>query len=401
MENEPIETTQETTSGPVESAALNLMLSDEAVTSEQDNFTDIINRAQGVQESGRAAATANLAAQNQSIDNSFGRAERELQRDAGNARAAFAQGSAMGTSTAQFKLLDDTINKNLNDIKSRKEEARLNADSAYLQQLNLLEVQYLEQKQQAGQVMFNNLMQIAGLGQSQSQFNKSFGLQARQVELQEQAQQFQQEQALNSVALEFGLELQPGETMESIINRATPIVQEMRGLEKQQAELSLEQMRSSIATQRAQRAQITQARGDRERLQGVIANLSEQEKKTLIQSGDLNSEVFREAGDAEGLKTLASYQKDLIIGGATADAVEMFNQDMDEQSIKDTLIATNPGLVEAEIDTLLLNLKEINAQEDSQKSNIPLNLRFGNFINNTFGASSQQNFGNSFTQTFN
>lgn len=399
MENQPIETTEQTTQTPVESAALNLMLSDEAVTSEQDNFRDIVNRASGVKDTGIDAAEAARKSQLASIEGTFGREQRNLERNARDARTAFAQGSSMGTSTAQFKLLNDTINQNLGDIKARKEEARLNSDSNYLAQLNQLEADYLLQKQNASQAMFNNIMQIAGLGQQATQFNKQFGLQARQMELQEQAQQFEQKQALNSVALEFGLEVGEGETMESIINRATPLVQEMRGLEKQRAELSLQQMRTSIAESNQRMAQVAQARADRKKLEGLTADdiIKREQLGLPIPEGFLDVMPTNERNAYFGEKIS---QKSNLVSSEMIAAKEAGEITSVEEAIDSFTYAYGAILPEEQIKAAAYELFE-DSNESKNKSNVPLNVRFGNALVNTFGGSSSRDFGESFTNTFN
>lgn len=399
MENQPIETTEQTTQTPVESAALNLMLSDEAVTSEQDNFRDIVNRASGVKDTGIDAAEAARKSQLASIEGTFGREQRNLERNARDARTAFAQGSSMGTSTAQFKLLNDTINQNLGDIKARKEEARLNSDSNYLAQLNQLEADYLLQKQNASQAMFNNIMQIAGLGQQATQFNKQFGLQARQMELQEQAQQFEQKQALNSVALEFGLEVGEGETMESIINRATPLVQEMRGLEKQRAELSLQQMRTSIAESNQRMAQVAQARADRKKLEGLTADdiIKREQLGLPIPEGFLDVMPTNERNAYFGEKIS---QKSNLVSSEMIAAKEAGEITSVEEAIDSFTYAYGAILPEEQIKAAAYEIFE-DSNESKNKSNVPLNVRFGNALVNTFGGSSSRKFGESFINTFN
>lgn len=347
MENQPIETTEQTTQAPVESAALDLMLSDEAVTSEQDNFRDIVNRASGVKESGIDAAESARKSQLASIEGTFGREQRNLERNARDARTAFAQGSSMGTSTAQFKLLNDTINQNLGDIKARKEEARLNADSNYLAQLNQLEVEYLAQKQNASQVMFSNLMQIAGLGQAESQFSKQFGLQRQQFEQQKQAQQFQQEQAIGSIALQFGLDMQEGETLDSIIDRAAPIVTEQRGMDRKEQELRLQQIRASINQANASAAQIRTAAARDQKVSGM----SPEELKQAVQLGLVSpDEAFKTADSTEQRNAVISAQREGL-NALAGQSIAQYAQDssMSRQDIIDTVMAENPGLLSTEV----------------------------------------------------
>lgn len=374
MENQPIETTEQTTQTPVESAALNLMLSDEAVTSEQDNFRDIVNRASGVKESGIDAAEAARKSQLASIEGTFGREERNLERNARDARTAFAQGSSMGTSTAQFKLLNDTINQNLGDIKARKEEARLNSDSNYLAQLNQLEADYLLQKQNASQAMFNNIMQIAGLGQQATQFNKQFGLQRQQFEQQERAQQFQQEQAIGSIALQFGLDMQEGESLDSIIDRAAPLVTEQRGLDKKEQELRFEQLRASINQSKASANQIRAAAARQEK----VSSMTPEALKQAVQLGLVAPDVaFSTADNPEQRNAVISAQREGLTALA-GQSVAQYAQDssMSRQDIIDTVMAENPGLVSTEIQAMVDDALSVSGSTNkSNGDNLPQILK--------------------------
>lgn len=342
MENAKIETTEKT---PVQSAALDLMMSDEAVSSQQQNVTDIVNRAESVRDTGIAAAGGARDAQMAGIEGSFGREERTLGLNITQAKRAFAQGSSMGTSTAQFKLLNDTITKNLGDLKSRKEEARLNADSDYLAQINSLEMGYLEQQQAATQQAFNNILGIAGLNQ-----------QSQQIMLQERAQDFAQKKAVGDIALQFGLNVEDGDTLESLLNKAAPIVQGDRAQATEEQALRMDQIRQAIKTaqaqeqsNRAQAASVRQAMSENKRLE----DMDQDALATLVAQGmiDPTKAISLGASPTKLLAADKSYSADL----ATQDIQQLAAEGSSKEDIIDTVKAGNPNLSRAEIAALVEN----------------------------------------------
>lgn len=318
MENEEVQVNTE--SGPVESAALDYLLSDEAVSSQRQTASDIISRAEAKTETGQRAAEAGRAAAGSRIEGGFGRDLSSMQRAAGTTRTAFAQSSAFGTSTAQFKLMDETINRNLNDLKQRKEDALLQADASYAAQMDSLMAQELEFRTQANQQMFSNMLGIAGIGQQQQSFR-----------LQERSQQFQQDQAISSIALEFGLEAVDGESLEDVISRAAPRADEARRLQ-------LAQMRSQINAANAS-------------LREANARMARNESLDAMDSGDLADLVMRGMLDAEtALKhgaepgSIVSAHTDMAEGMAGEDIRAMLMEGNSIDDIIDTVRNDNPDV---------------------------------------------------------
>lgn len=116
--------------------------------------------------------------------------------------------------------LTSTTDKNLKDLEQRKQELILQNDSAAASKIADLQFKALDFQQQANQQVFTNLL---GMG--------NFGLQQKQGELAQQAQSFQETSAMSEVALKYGLQIQPGDTLSSITTKAMPFASEEQKLQ--------------------------------------------------------------------------------------------------------------------------------------------------------------------------
>jgi hypothetical protein len=242
----------DSTNSTLQDTALSFLTSDRAVSSQQTNMKDIVSRAEKLTGATRDAAEAGRTAALTSADNVFGNDMRSMQTQSDNAYTAFAQSSQMGTSTAQYKLLNDTVQKNMNDIRGRMVEAQQTADYNYYTRLQEAELNEIKIRQDATQQQFQNLLGLAGIQQQKDSFL-----------LQQKAQDFSQKQAIGSIALQFGLDVQEGDTLDSIIGRAAPLATEERQLE-------LDQIRTQIAAQKASMARASAAVGAAKAGNGTI-----------------------------------------------------------------------------------------------------------------------------------
>lgn len=143
---------------------------------------------------------------------------RQIQDATDNGATAITQGrerqGGFATNVTALRELVQTTDKNLNDLESRKQSAILQNDSATASKISDLQMQALQFQQQAQQQTFSNLLGMANFGLSaqqqqtqKEQFDKSFGL--------------QQDQAMSQIALQYGLKINPGETLQSLYSRAT------------------------------------------------------------------------------------------------------------------------------------------------------------------------------------
>ena len=157
--------------------------------------------------------------------------DRQLSYDTQTAQESLTAGRAAGSggimNIGALRELTRTTDQHLKDLEQRKQELMLQADAAGYKQVSDLQIKALEFKQQAEQQVFANLLGMANLG-----------MQAKQEDRLSRAQSFQEQQTIASTALEYGLTVQPGETLDSIVTRAMPIASKQKRLElaKLQAE---------------------------------------------------------------------------------------------------------------------------------------------------------------------
>lgn len=125
---------------------------------------------------------------------------------------------------AALRELTNTTDKNLKDLEQRKQELILQNDSAAASKIADLQFKALEFQQQANQQVFSNLL---GLG--------DFGLKQQTAELAQKSQSFQESQAISTIALKYGLQVQPGDTLASITSKAMPYASAEEKLQLQKA----------------------------------------------------------------------------------------------------------------------------------------------------------------------
>lgn len=281
--------------------ALDILTSEEAVTSQQEQVSELIEDARGVTERGVTAAEAAREAAVLQTEETFDRAIERAESGAISTRRSFAQASAFGTSTAQFKLMNDTVNDNLNDLNKRKNAALASADTSLAQEIARLEANELLFRTNANQQFFQNMLGLAGVQQNQQAFDLS-----------QRAQEFSEGQSIGSIALEFGLDVREGETIDSIIGRAQPFASKER-------KLRLDQMQASLNTQRLQAQEIQTKISNRESLKGMGIDAI---AKFAIQTGaDPLALVLDHGVDAVKLDTAIVKQKRVLAAEDVALAI--------------------------------------------------------------------------------
>jgi hypothetical protein len=230
---------------------------------------------------------------------------------------ALEQRTGFGTQVVALRELTETTEKSVRDLRQRYNELILQNDAATAQRVSDLEVKKLEFLQEQEQQFFSNMISAAGLveqslgrqqsadqfwaglGQQESQFTRGEAGQLQRLERQIFAQERQQ---MLGLAAEFGVPVNEGDNIESIIRKVSPFVDERRKLE-------LEEMRASISNQRAQAAKA---------LQGDLSNeLSPIEIEALALAWN--------RGDTSVLKLLDSPQQ-LSAIQARAQAMEQERQ---------------------------------------------------------------------------
>lgn len=248
-------TSQEVSQDPVISALQESLISGaQVVSSETTGVEDTISKAIGKVESSQKASEKR-------IESSFGRQFNYAAEQGQRSVDAFAEARrGFATQQAGLRNLVGETDKFIADLESRREEALLANDSQATQQISQLMIQGEQMKMDALQNTFNNLLAVSSfglnarqfeLGQSESkrQFNLTYELQGEQFQLQKDQQSFTERNAMAQLATEFGLELAPDDTIDTLVTRAaqTGAVSERRALE-------LEALRAQIANSNAQAA---------------------------------------------------------------------------------------------------------------------------------------------------
>ena len=179
-----------------------------AISSEDTNIEKTIQSAiTGVKEATAAGAKA--------VETKFDRLA-GYEAEAGQQRkTAFLEaGRGFATNNAVLAQVNEQTDRNLKDLEQRKQELILQGNAAGAAQIAGLELQSLEFRQRAQQTAFSNLLGIANFGlsvQAQRDQSKQF----------ERKMQFDESSAMSNIALQYGLDVKPGETLTSMYSRAT------------------------------------------------------------------------------------------------------------------------------------------------------------------------------------
>ncbi len=193
-------------------------------------------------------AQANIVAGNQAgaakIESQFER-EKGYQKEQNIRTITTAVESQRGfaTNNALLRQIREEGDKSIKDLEQRKQELILSGNAAAAQQLSGLQLKEAEFLVQSRQQVFQNLISMAGVGL------QAGSLQLQKEQFEQSAYQFERGQAakVGEIALQYGVNLAPGDTLESVINKAIPRADEM-------SRLALEDAKASILLKRAQAA---------------------------------------------------------------------------------------------------------------------------------------------------
>ena len=290
-----------TTSSPVQSKALDYLLSDTAVSSLQEDTSTLIKRAEQSFQTNTQAAAATR-------DFTKGRADMTFQNEADTltqqgllARQNMRESRGLASAMSQFQVFDDTINKQMNQLKLIKEDALRAADMDYYTRVSQAEMNLIETQVKATDSMFQKLFGIAGISQEQQSF-----------QLAQRSQQFQEQERIGSIALEYGLDLRPGETIDSAITRAMPMASEQKRLE-------LNKMRAEINAENARAAQINYEIKSAKNKDAYLSNLSEENLALQLQRGMSYTDLTGENPTNEHLTRVNNAYTKVKLGGINAE----------------------------------------------------------------------------------
>jgi len=185
------------------------------------------------------------AAGSQAITSAFDR-QIGYAKEAGQQQLTGALESQRGfaQNTAALRQLNETTDKQLNDLEQRKQELILQNNSQAAGQIAQMQMQAIQFRQQAQQQVFSNLLGMAN-------FQLSAQAQQQQQNQFESRMQFDEQSAMSNIALQYGIEANPGETLTSLYSRASKDM----GVDSPAA-LAIKQAKSSIDRNNAEIARI-------------------------------------------------------------------------------------------------------------------------------------------------
>lgn len=232
-------------------------------------------------QSQKEAAAANAAA----LESQYSRESSYQANDLNSQRTALMEagrGGAIGSYALQA--VDTQIEKSLRDLEQRKNELVLQGNAAAASKISELQVQQLQFKQEAQQKVFSNLLQMG-----------NYAINLRSASLAERAQSFQETNAISSVALQYGLTVKPGETIEQIVSRAAPLASEKQKLElnktlaeiaklKADANLSIAQANEKAASGKTDPATITAMALAANRNPNILLGMTNMTQRSLVEN---------------------------------------------------------------------------------------------------------------------
>lgn len=222
--------------------------------------------------------------------------------------AALEAGRGGAVGTVALADLDTRTEKSLRDMEQRKQELILQGDAAAAGKISDLQLKSLEFQQQARQQVFSNLLSLGNFAISKQQENRLSS-----------QQNFAEKQAINSVALKYGLSVSAGETLDSITTKAMPFASE-------EQKLSLAKTRADIARANAEAQKAL--KGDKVKMDQLTAMTLAQSINDKIESGDIATANFmlqsvEKAGGPEGLAMLEQAKAAILKDKYSGDSLRM------------------------------------------------------------------------------
>lgn len=173
----------------------------------EQSFTDA---AQGLK-------TANEASTKR-IESVYQREKAGIEQAGQDSVTGFSEGrSGFATQMAGLRAIVQSTDKNLNDLTQRKEELILQGDAETAGKISQLIIDKLKFKQQAEQQVFANLLGMAGYASQKEQSKAQLAQAAYQFD---QKMKWDETTAMTAIALEYGLQANPGETLTTLYSRA-------------------------------------------------------------------------------------------------------------------------------------------------------------------------------------
>ena len=220
-------------------AISNRLLNSDIISSEDTGIEEKFAKAKAGIEKGQEASTSR-------IESEFGR-KIGIAKETGARTITTAQEAQRGfaTNTAMMRQLREETERTVKDLEQRKQELLLAGEAASAEKISNIQIQELQFEQTQKQQIFQNLLALGSFGiqqQAGQRAEKAFGLQERGMD-------FAETQAKSKIALEYGVAVEPGDTLTDIINRVKPFASAKRQKEMDLADAQLANLRAQ--TQKA------------------------------------------------------------------------------------------------------------------------------------------------------
>lgn len=198
-----------------------------------------INKAIGSVTTGNEASTASLNLQ-------YGQKE-QIQATKNQQNLTTAQESQRGfaSNTALLKQIQDTGTQAIADLEEQKQSLILAGQSAAASKIADLQVTQAQLQLQNRQAVFSNLVSLAGVASQQGQLTLS----RQQLGLQQQQAEQELQGKMGTIALQYGIKVNQGDTIEDVVNRAAGNSKAMfdMGLQDAAASIRLKNAQASLA----------------------------------------------------------------------------------------------------------------------------------------------------------
>ena len=344
--------------------ALSQIVDGSLITSERNKVNNLIQDIKNTTQAGIESANKTREAMDTIARNNYNSQKSYLDTQSNINRTAFAQSQRFGTSTAQAKLMTDQITKTLSELDKNYQNALATNATEQMKQIAQLKMEQLDLLNKTNQQLFNNTL---GVGQMEMQYKKQQAV--------EKAQEFQRKSTLGNIALKYGIELNDGDTLESVIQRAKPFAsqEEQKKLDLLDSQIQKEKqyinkLKSDIALNNQKSASLkTKIKLDADKL----AKLNQ---LGILSDEDLTSLILKDPSKIENagelMDKVASNKRETYKLLAKEDVAKFYEDGEDIQDIKETIESQYPFFTPEEIDAMILNVKtEIDSRPDDSMWN--------------------------------
>lgn len=226
------------------------------VSSSEKQVQDLLTGAQNTLKQGAADNASAVTTQYNRLEGYQADANRSTMTATLEGQRGFA------TNTALLTQINEQGQKSINDLEDRKQQLIMSGNADAASKISDLQVQQATMMLQNRQQVFSNLIALAGVNQQ----GQSIQLQKDSL-IQNQAQfDKTMQKQMGDTALQYGIQLKPGDTIEDVINRAYPkaSAEEQFKLDDMKASLALKGAQTSLAKAQAGAANAAAAASGRE-----------------------------------------------------------------------------------------------------------------------------------------